>query len=366
MPSAHHPEIARYYHLLIGTYTRGKSEGIYVYRFDNKTGQLNHVYTAKGVENPSFLTVSPDGQFVYAVNELSGDKQGSVSAFKFNSQQGILTLLNQQASGGGDPCYLTLDDEQKFLVVANYSGGSFSILPIKSDGSLLPAVQTFQHVGNSVNPDRQENPHVHATVFSPDQKYLFVDDLGTDKVNIYRFDPKNKQKPLSPATPAYIDVKPGSGPRHLIFNKTGTYAYLILELSAEILVFQHNKGKLDLVQTVPITEADFEGEVGAAEIQLSPDGKFLYASNRGDANEIVVYTVDPEKGLLTFVERKKTMGKMPRHFTIDPHGNFLLVAHQESHSVVLFPRDKNTGKLGSGKQLLSIDSPVYLKMIEAR
>ncbi|WP_017729965.1 lactonase family protein [Nafulsella turpanensis] len=350
------------FHLIVGTYTSGKSEGIYVYRFDSKTGKLEHTFTAKGVENPSFVVLSPDGQYLYAVNEVSGEKEGSVSAFRFNRETGALEFINKQASGGGDPAYLTVDQKGENLFVGNYTGGNLSVLPVQKDGSLGAAIQTIQHAGSSVNKERQEKAHVHSTVLGPEEKHLFVGDLGTDKVNIYEYHPESNQ-PLKPAATPFIAVEPGTGPRHLIFDELGDYAYLVQELTAEVSVFRHENGKLSHVQTVPMTEPDFKGAVSAAEVKISPDGKFLYASNRGDANEIVIYKIGPEKGTLTLVDRQSTLGKTPRNFTIDPTGRFLLVAHQNSDNVIVFARDIETGKLSPTGEEIEVGKPVYLKMV---
>lgn len=352
---------SRHYHVLTGTYTHGKSEGVYVYRFDTRTGELSHVHTASGIHNPSFVTLSPDGRYAYAVNEQSGDKEGMVSAFRFNQSTGALELLNQQPSGGGDPCYLTVDKHGKHLFVGNYTGGSLSVLPILTDGRLGDPVQTIEHEGSSVNENRQEKAHVHSTVLTPDEQYLFVGDLGTDRINIYKYN-REASRPLQPAEPAYTAVTPGSGPRHLIFNDSGTYAYVVLELTAEVGVFRHRDGKLEQVQTVSMTADDFEGEVSGAEIRLSPDGKFLYASNRGDANEIVAYSVDSQDGTLSFIERQSSGGETPRNFVIDPSGRYLLAANQDSDSIIIFERDQQKGTLRPTGKKTEVGNPVYLKI----
>lgn len=353
----------RYYNLLIGTYTSGSSEGIYVYQFDTETGDLKHKFTAKDIENPSFLVVSDNNKNVYAVNELSGEKPGAVSAYKFNAQTGAMEFINKQPSGGGDPCYLTLDERNLHLIVGNYTGGNLSVIPVLNAGTLGTPVQTVQHEGESVNKKRQEKAHVHSIVFSPDQKYLFVGDLGTDKVNVYKYRQKNVNSPLTPAKVPFTTVEAGTGPRHLVFNKKGNYAYLVLELTAEVAVFKHDKGELKHIQTIPMTREGFDGTVGAAEVKLSPDGKFLYASNRGDANEIAIYRVSPSDGTLELVGIQSTLGKMPRNFMIDPSGNFLLVAHQASNSIVIFKRDRKTGFLTPMDKSIEIGSPVYLTMV---
>lgn len=352
----------RYYHLLTGTYTSGASEGIYVYRFDTGTGSAVHEYTAKGVENPSFLAVSPGGEFVYAVNELGGGKEGEVSAFRFNSTTGELAFINKQSSEGGSPCYLTLSADGKFLFTANYSGGNLAVHPVNADGSLGAAVQVIQHEGSSVNRQRQERPHVHSVVFSPDGKFLFAGDLGTDKVNAYRYDAA-QPVPLAPASPPFTAVAAGSGPRHLVFNKQGTQAYLVQELTATVTVFNHENGRLTPIQEVPMTASGFAGQNGAAEIRISPDGRFLYASNRGDANRLTIYSIDPRSGKLTFEGRQSTLGKTPRNFMISPGGKFLLAANQNSDNIVIFSRDRQTGLLEATGDTLQVGNPVFLLML---
>jgi 6-phosphogluconolactonase len=351
----------RYYHLLVGTYTNGMSEGVYVYRFDSKTGKLTHEHTAKGVSNPSFVIVSANQQYAYAVNEHSGEKEGMVSAFRFNPANGQLDFINQQPSGGGDPCYLSLSPNGKHLLVGNYTGGSVSVLPVQADGSLGAPIQTIVHEGSSINPNRQEKAHVHSTVFGPQGNKLFVGDLGTDKVYAYAYEPEAK-KPIQPAEVSFTTVDPGRGPRHLLFNKKGTYAYLIQELNASLAVFQHENGKLQHIQDIPMAASDFKGEQSGAEVRLSPDEKFLYTSNRGDANEITIFAIDQQQGTLKTVGRQSTLGLTPRNFIIDPSGRFLLVANQGSDSIILFERNTTTGLLQPTETKLEVGSPVYLNM----
>lgn len=361
-PGALHGQ-SRDQHLLIGTYTSGASEGIYVYKFNSKTGVLTPAYTAAGVANPSFLTASADGSRVYAVNELGGGAEGEVSAFQFDQMTGKLTFINKQAAGGGAPCYLTLSPDGTFLFSANYSGGNVAAFPVRSNGSLGPAAQVVQHQGHSLNPQRQEGPHAHSVVFSPDGKFLFAADLGTDRIYRYHYDPSLAGGPLRPAEPAYFTVRPGGGPRHLIFSADGTMAYVVMELTGEVSVFQYEEGILKPVQQVPMTDPAFNGESGAAEIRLSPDGRYLYASNRGDANEIAIYSVDPATGTLSLEGRRPSGGKTPRNFLITPDGEFLLAANQNSDQVVLFKRDIRTGQFVESGKTLTVGNPVYLLMV---
>lgn len=348
------------FYLLVGTYTSDKSEGIYLYRFNTKTGELNQEFVAKDIENPSFVTVSPDLKYVYAVNELH--EEGAVSAYKFDKSSSTLKYINQQPSKGGDPCYLSVSKNGEHVFVGNYSGGSLSVLTREKDGSLGKPVQTVKHEGSSVNKARQEKAHVHSTVLTPDENYLFVGDLGTDKIYAYSYNPENRDDPLKLAETAFTKVEPGSGPRHLIFDKSGKYAYVVLELTSDVAVFRHDNGKLTHLQNVSMEPEEFKGEVSGAEIRISPDGKFLYASNREDANEIVIYSIDQANGTLTFVDRQSSMGKTPRNFIIDPTGNYLLVANQNSDSIVIFKRDNQTGKITPTGKSIEVGNPVYLTM----
>lgn len=342
-------------YLLVGTYTSGKSEGIYVYSFDSNTGEFKPVSIAKGIRNPSFLAVSPDKKHVYSVSETEG--QGSVSAFSFNS--GSLTLLNSRSSGGNGPCYVAVNKTGKWAAVGNYGGGSFEILPINTDGSLGEATTVMVHQGKSVNPNRQEKAHVHATVFAPGDDYLFVPDLGMDKVMVYAFN--NKTGSISSASPA--SSNPGNGPRHLDFHPDGKYAYLMEEMSGTVTVFSYNKGKLMPIQNITSHPAGYKGDIGSADIHVSPDGKFLYASNRGESNTIAIFSINEKNGQLLPAGHQSTLGKTPRNFNLDPSGNFLLVANQNSDNIVIFKRDKKTGKLTPLDKQIQVPNPVCIKWV---
>nr|WP_232519207.1 lactonase family protein [Caballeronia insecticola] len=364
------------YDLLIGTYTAGgKSEGIYVYRFDTGNGELSRIASAQTV-NPSYLVVSRDRNYVYAVNELPGDngpasQRGGISAFRFDRASGQLSFLNRVSADGNDPCYLALSPDGKYLLTANYSvasnpGGSFAVFPIASDGHVGTSVLTVHHEGGGPVKGRQDNSHVHSTVFSPDGKYLFAQDLGVDKVFAYRYtpDPSASSRGLfGPTEARYTPIKPGSGPRHLIFDESGKHAYLTTELNASVLVFDYRDGQLTPVQTVSMIAPGFRGKIGGGAVHLSPDGRFLYATNRGDANELVSFAVDPGTGRLKLLKRYPTLGKTPREFAIDPSGRWLVVGNQESDSAYFFRRDPTTGELASDPKRLSIGSPVDFKFV---
>ena len=360
------------YDLIVGTYTGGKSEGIYVYRFDTKTGEATPVSVAKTV-NPSYLVVSSDRRHVYSVNELPGDngpasQRGGISAFGFDPASGQLTFLNKVSAEGNDPCYLKISPDGKYLLTANYSvaadpGGSFAVFPLQADGQVGQAMLTVHHEGGGPVKGRQDNSHVHSTVFSPDGQYLFAQDLGADKLYSYRYTPDGSRGLFGPTEWRYTDVKAGSGPRHLVFGPDGKYAYLTSELAATVSTFRYNDGRLTLLQVSPLTEPGFKGQVGAAAIHLSPDGRFLYATNRGDANEIVIFSVDQTNGHLKLIGRQSSLGKAPREFAIDPTGNWLIVGNQNSDTVYVFRRDQQTGLLEANPKRIDIGSPVDFKLV---
>lgn len=348
------------YDLLVGTYTTGKSEGIYVYHFDTGTGKITYVNKVTGVDNPSYIAIAKDNRFVYSVNEVGTDRKGSVSSFSFDAASGELKLINKQPSIGAGPCYILLDKKRKYAFTANYAGGSLTALPINDDGSLAAPSQTIQDEGHSVDKARQNEPHVHTAILSPDEKYLMYTDLGTDKLNICKYDP-SAPKPLTPADLAFVSATPGTGPRHLVFHPNGKYLYMIQEMGAKITGYNYHKGKLTEITSASLLPDGFTGAVGAADIHISADGKFLYSTNRGDANEIEVFAIDKSTGALTFVQRTSSMGKMPRNFSLDPSGNFLLVANQNSDDVYVFSIDKTTGKLTYTGEKLEVGNPSCLK-----
>ena len=348
--------------LLIGTYTKGKSKGIYVYRFYAESGRVAYLNEIDGVDNPSYLTLSNNNKFVYAVNEIG--KNGEVSAFTFEPKLGKLTFINKQPSSGADPCFISVDKDQKNVFVANYSSGSLEVLPVGKDGSLGAPSQVIQDAGQGVNKERQEGPHIHTAILSPDEKYLLYTDLGTDKINICRYKPSHPQ-PLTPESPAFVKVADGDGPRHLVFSNDKKHVYLITEMGSVIIAYDYDNGKLKEKQTITLLRSDFKGQTAGAAIHISPDGKFLYASNRLETNEISVYSLDQETGELALVQRESTYGKNPRDFAIDPTGSFLVVANQSSDSIFVYRIDKATGKISRTGTNIDIGSPVCLKFAPA-
>lgn len=350
------------YNLLVGTYTKqGKSDGIYVYNFNVKTGDFSLKSNAPGIANPSYLAVSKNGKKVYSVSE-AGRGKGSISAFDFNTSSGELKLINSVSSGGDGPCYVEVDKDDKVVFSGNYSGGTLAAIHVKEDGSLDPSIHVIKHEGASVNKDNQSKPHVHCTVLSPDNKYLMVADLGTDKVHTYKFD-KNAAEPLSPADPAYVSATAGAGPRHLTFHPNGKFAYVVNELDGSVTAYNYADGKLTPMHSITMLKEGFKGTIEGADIHCSPDGKFLYASNREESNEILIYAIG-KNGQLKYAGRQSTLGKAPRNFVIDPTGRFVLVGNQNSDEIVIFTRNAKTGLLTDTGKRISVGMPVCLKFVK--
>jgi len=350
------------YDLLIGTYTKGKSKGIYVYRFYVESGHVAYLNEIDDVSNPSYLCASANNKFVYAVNE--NGKDGEVSSFSFDPKQGKLVFLNKQSSGGADPCFVSVDKDQKNVFVANYSSGSLGVFPVNKDGSLAAASQVVQDQGTGVNKERQEGPHVHIAMLSPDEKYLLYTDLGTDKLNVMRYHDLHPQ-PLTPAKDPFVSVTAGEGPRHIVFSNDKKHVYLLTEMGSKVHVFDYDNGKLKETQSITLLNEGFKGKTAGAAVHISPDGKFLYASNRLETNDISVYAIDAESGKLTFVQRATSFGRNPRDFAIDPSGNFLVLANQDSDSIFVYKINKSTGMITKTPSYIEIGNPVCLKFVPA-
>ncbi len=349
--------------LFVGTYTGSGSNGIYVYRFNNITGQIDSVSSAS-IENPSYLTLSPNGKFLYCVTENGGDRPGEVSAFSFNDKSGKLTFLNKQVTGGDHPCHLSVDAENKWVAVANYSGGSLAMFGINSDGSLQKAAQIIHHEGHSVLKSRQLSPHVHSVTFSPGENYLLAADLGTDQIIAYPFTKSNPQ-PLDTAQKITISTKAGNGPRHIAFNESKSIFYAIDELTGTLSAYHFAEKNTTLLQTAELDTISPLPDRGSADVHLSPDGKFLYATNRGLANNIGIYSIDGPTGKLSLLGFQPSGGEKPRNFTIDMLGGFLLAANQQSDNITVFARDKVTGLLTKTDKQITVKSPVCLKLLLA-
>ncbi|MGF6284295.1 6-phosphogluconolactonase [Pseudomonas silensiensis] len=361
------------YQLLVGSYTAGQSQGIYRLNFDSATGQIDAkpLQVVKS-ENPSWLTLSKDQRHLFVVNENGPgqtDPVGRVSSYAIDPETHALSLINQVQSLGNEPTHSGLSIEASHLFVSNYSvaedpGGTLAVLPVDADGKLKSVVQMSSHPSSRVNPERQMSAHVHSTVASPDGKYVFSNDLGADKIFAYRFDPKaNPELPLTAATPASVQLPPGSGPRHLLFSADGKHAWLTMEMSAQVAVFDYKDGQLKQTQMIELATGQPVSDKAAAALHASRDGKFLYVSNRGTANQLLVFAIDSATGHLKELQRRSVEGDHPREFSLDPSGKFLLIANQKSNQIVVVERDSKTGLLGKTVQKLPMDAPSDLKFM---
>ena len=350
-----------------GTYTGPKSKGVYVARFDAKTGKVSQPEVAAETASPSFLAIHPTRKFLYTVGEIHnfvGKKEGAVNAFSIDHTTGKLTLLNQQPSGGAGPCHITVDKTGKTALVANYGSGSVESLPVQSDGRLGEPASVIQHKGSSVDPKRQEGPHAHSFNIDANNRFAVAVDLGLDKLLIYKLDPTKAT--LEPNDPPHASVKSGAGPRHFAFHPDGRHAYVINEMNCTATAFNYNplKGELTEIQTISTLPEgqSFKSGYSTAEIQVHRSGKFVYGSNRGH-DSIVVFRVDPETGKLTHVENESTQGRTPRNFGIDLSGEYLFAANQGSDSVVVFRIDQQMGALSPTGQTVQVPTPVCVKFM---
>lgn len=342
----------------VGTYTYRGSKGIYAFELDLTTGTPTEPVLVAEATNPSFLAIHPSHRFLYAVNEVgefNGERTGTVSAFVVDPPTGKLTLLNRQPSKGTAPCHLTVDKQGRFVLVANYGTGSVAVLPVEPDGRLGAPTTVVQHEGKGVNPKRQEGPHAHSVNLDAANRFVFVADLGLDKVLIYRFDVAKGA--LTPNEPPFAAVAPGAGPRHFAFHPNRRFAFVINELNSTVTAFRYDasRGALTEIQTVSTLPEGFSGDNWTAEVQVHPSGKFLYGSNRGH-NSIAVFAIEAD-GRLRPLGQVPTQGKTPRHFAVDPTGTYLLVANQDTDNLVIFRIDQ-TGNLRPTGQQLAIPTPV--------
>lgn len=341
--------------LIIGTYTNKGSKGLYVFKFDTATGKATELSHTDSAINPSFLTISKDKQFVYAVNETN---DGQVSTYAIKEDK--LKLLQQKSTKGANPCHVALSADQRNLFVANYSEGSLTSFHRSADGLISNARQIIKHKGSSINTIRQEKAHVHGSFIAPTGNYLLTTDLGMDETTIYPYN-QATTPPLNIEKAKVIKSSPGSGPRHLAFSNNGRFLYILEELTGSISVYNFNKGQASFLQKVLMHPADFKDNFGSADIHLSPDGLFLYASNRGSENNIVKFPI-LSNGKLADKQTKyfSTKGIGPRNFTLSSDGNWLLVANQNSDNITIFKRDKMTGDLIATGNSIKVSMPVCL------
>jgi len=362
------------YDVLIGSYTQGASEGIYRYRFDSQTGELDSkpLQVIK-TDNPSWLTLSRDQRHLFVVNENGPggkDVVGKVSSFAIDPKTHQVTPINQVQSRGEEPTHSSLSPDQRFLFVSNYAvhpdpGGALAVIPVGKDGKLSDVVQVSNNHGASkVNPERQASSHVHSAIPTPDDKYVVTSDLGADKMLVFSYD-GDRAEPLQPAKTPTVQLPPGSGPRHLLFSKDGKHAWLTLEMVAQVAVFDYHDGVFKQTQTVDLKNKDPQQKVGAGGLHTSPDGKFLYVANRGEANQLLVFAID-NKGQLKEIQRRSVEGVEPREFSFDPSGHFMLIANQKSNQIVSVKVDPKTGMLGETVQKVDFDSPSDFRFLTGK
>jgi 6-phosphogluconolactonase len=353
---------AQKYFVYIGTYTEHGSEGIYVCDFDGETGRLGAPVLAAKSEQPSFLAVSGDRNFLYAVNEadkFDGQAGGGVSVFATDAATGKLTFLNSVSSRGGGPAYITLDKTGNFALVANYDGGSVAVFRLLYDGRIGESTAFVQHAGSGMNKERQEAPHAHSVIMSPDNRFALVADLGIDQVLVYPFDADTGTLGAAQV----VKTVAGAGPRHLVFSPSGKFLYVVNELNSTVTGYAYDAktGGMTPVQT--LSSGATAPKNTAGEILISQAGKFLYVSNRGTDNSIAVFSVDPASGKLTFVQSVPTHGQTPRNFALDPSGQWLIVGNQDSKSVYTFKVDRDSGRLKQAGAPLTIDSPAMVDFV---
>jgi 6-phosphogluconolactonase len=352
----------------VGTYTGGKSQGIYAYRVETPAdGDPRFVALglAATTDSPSFLAIDDARRLVFAVNEtdsFQGGKTGAVCAFSADPATGKLTLINQQPSHGTHPCHVALDPTGKFLLVANYSSGSVAVFPVAADGRLGAATAVVQHRGHSINPQRQEGPHAHGVTFDPAGRFVFICDLGLDRIEAYRLDATSGK--LSPVSAAGASVAPGGGPRHLAFGVSGKFAYVLNEMTATVtaLSYEAASGRLTEIQTLSALPADFTGSKSGAEIAVHPSGKWLYTSNRGH-DSIALFAIDPARGTLRFETAFPSGGKTPRHFALLPEDGHLVVANQGTDSLQLYRVDQASGRLQPAGGPVDAPKPVCVEFL---
>lgn len=343
-------------YMLVGTYTSDQSKGIYVYKLDTVTGTSAYV-SEVNVDNPSYLTLDPTEKFVYAVTEDEGETSAA-NAFSFDKETGKLTFINKQLTGGGAPCYINIDKTGKHVVTANYMGGSITSFTVNDKGGLNPSPKIIAFSGKGIDKERQNQPHLHCVQFSPDYKYLFADDLGTDKIHKFNVN-SGDDNFLSTGSPESFSVKAGAGPRHLTFHPNGKYAYLITELSGDVITFDYNNtnGNLKEKQTI---KADSLNAKGSADIHISPNGKFVYASNRLKGDGIAIFSINQQDGTLSKVGFQET-GIHPRNFALTPNGQLLLVANRDSDRIQVFKVNQQNGLLENTGFDIQLDMPVCIK-----
>lgn len=353
------------YFIYIGTYTGPSSKGIYAYEFNAATGKSTKLGLVAETTNPSFLAINAKRNLLYAVNEISNYENkntGGISSFTIDRETGKLTFLNEVSSAGAGPCYIALDRTGKYLFNANYDGGSIAVFPVMQDGRLGAPSATVQHHGHGSDPERQASPHAHWMGPSPDNRFAIAADLGLDRLLTYRFDAGKGS--IAATDPGFVPLAPGSGPRHFVFHPSGKFGYVVNEMNSTITAFSYDakNAALRQIQTISTLPDGFKGQNDTAEIEVHPNGKFLYVSNRGH-DSIAIYAIDGKNGTLRNIEYVPSGGKTPRNFAIDPSGSYLFAANQHSDKVVIFRIDANNGRLIPTGEELEAPSPVCIKFV---
>ena len=345
-------------YVFFGSFNWDKNtNGIYVYQLNPTNGKLSKVTALKNIVNPSFLTLSKDGKFVFACTESKTPDGGSVSSFQFDPKVKSLKFINSQKSGGENPVYLTTHNNGKWLVNGNYTEGSISVYPISEEGIISPLVQNFQFIEGSINAKRQDRAHIHSTVFSPDFNYLFAPDLGADKIRLFTFNADQKE-PLQVAQNPSIATVAGSGPRHFTFHPNGKFAYCIEEMGGAVSVYHYENGHLENLQIINTHPDEYKADFESSDVHISHDGRFLYASNRGQENNIAIFSIQVD-GTLKTVGYQATLGKHPRIFAIDETGDFLITTNVQTSDVFVFRRNQETGlltKIGKRVKIKNVSS----------
>jgi len=338
-------------YVFLGSYNRDKSaEAIQVYQLDTLNGKLIKVTSVKNVVNPSYLSISPNGKYVYACTDTKTPNAGSISSFEFSPENKSLTFLNSQRSGGENPVYVSVHKSGKWIANANYTEGSVSVFPILENGKIDSIAQNFQYMDGSTHKERQTRSHVHSAVFSPQFDYLFLPDLGADKIRSYAFD-ENKKQPLIETKNPFTKTDLEGGPRHFTFHPNQKFGCCIEEMAGQISVYQYENGTLNKIQRIATHPDKIKEGFESSDIHISPDGKFLYATNRGKENNIAIFSID-ENGLLKNIGYQSTLGKHPRVFAIDESGKFLVATNVITGNIIVFRRNPKTGLLKkTGKEI---------------
>ena len=353
-------------YIYVGTYNEDNKPGIFVFEFDRKEGSMSLVQEVGGMGSPSYLEIHPSGKYIYSVNRSSvipDKKWGSVSSYKIDPANGTISHLNDQPTQGSESCHVSIDSKGRLVFVSNYSTGNLSVFPVSADGSLGKFSDTEQHTGNSINESRQKQPHVHQSIVSPNDKFLYVSDLGIDKVKVYSIDFDKNTLTGLPGSDGLVEK--GSGPRHSVVHENQKFAYVINELASTVTAFKIDpaNGGLTPYQNITTVPKDYKEVNYCADIHIDPSGQFLYGSNRGH-NSLAIFKIDQVSGELTNVGFQSTFGEWPRNFLIDPKGEFIFVANQNSNNIVLFRRDPESGKLSKIEKEIIVPKPVCLKILE--